>query len=514
MVSASVRWGRAGALAATFAATVVVGAWLVRPFDAGPADTDAAASVLYFDRIVAGSHLEAFVNTTPKPLLTLVYGSLHSITGDWRPGAWVTVLVLAAGVVMAAELVRRIAGPEAAVFAAVALVGSVALLAEVSWGQGLPWAFALWIAAGLALTRPRPRYGLAGLFLLVAALSRQETFLFLAVATAYVAWRVLRGQRSEWSGGLILVGWGALALIAVHDVLLTGDPLWWVKVSSISAAGHAPSLASAARLNVVHLLTVRYLLVVGIVGAIALIRWRSWFAFWALACMGPLVALFTFVLAFRGLAVLGHYFHPVELAVILSAAIGAGAVLAEVRRRAVARAPGRYRHGILATTTAAAALAAVVLSSPFAPASVSGRRAIGVQAVAAIRVDTYAPFLETALPTIPSPGPPDPGPYATPVPADVLLLAPRYQVNRLAVILRFPISRARWLEPARVDLAGGYPAVGSLLYFDGVLDPTTVTEETAVLRPSVPTVVGNVRVVPVFVDEAGKVWIERIESAP
>ena len=140
MVSAIVRSGRAGALAASFAAAAVVGAWLVRPFDARPAYTDAAASVLYFDRIVAGRHLEAFVNTTPKPLLTLVYGALHSLAGDWRPGAWVSVLVLAAGIVMASELVRRIAGLEAAAFATVALIGSHMLLAEVGWGQGLPWA--------------------------------------------------------------------------------------------------------------------------------------------------------------------------------------------------------------------------------------------------------------------------------------------------------------------------------------------------------------------------------------
>ena len=97
---------------------------------------------------------------------------------------------------------------------------------------------------------------------------------------------------------------------------------------------------------------------------------------------------------------------------------------------------------------------------------------------------------------------------------NVLLLAPRYQVNRLAVILQFPVSRAMWLDPARVDLAGGYPAIGSLLYFDGVLYPTIVTEQTAVLRPTVPTVVGNVRVVPIFVDEARQVWIERIEATP
>ena len=510
-----VRIGRISIASALFAAAVVVCAWLIRPFDGGPAATDAAASVLYFDRIVAGRHLEAFVNTTPKPLLTLVYGGLHALTWDWRAAAWVTVLVLAASIVMAAELVRRIAGLEAAAFAAVALIGSTALLAEASWGAGLPWAFALWLAAGLALMRPSPRYGLAGMFLLVAALARPETLFFLAVATTYLAWRVVRGPLPTWSSGLLLVGWLALVVMSVHDVLLTGDPLWWTKVASISAGnGHPASVGGVLRRNAMHLLDLRSFVVAGIVGAIVLIRRRSWLAFWALAVMGPMVALFTVALGLRGLTVLGHYLHPIDLAVILSAAIGVGTILAELRQRAVPLVPTPLRHGLPAITVASAALLAVALSSPFAPASSHARQQIGAEAEAALRVDTVVPILEGALPTIPSTSSPEPGPYATPDPADILLVAPRYQVNRLAAILRFPISRTRWLDPDRVDLARGYPAIGSLLYFDGVLRPDTVTEETAVLRPTVPTVVGNVRIVPIFVDEARQVWIERVEAAP
>ena len=30
---------------------------------------------------------------------------------------------------------------------------------------------------------------------------------------------------------------GALGVYGVHDLLLTGDPLWWTKVAGISAAG-------------------------------------------------------------------------------------------------------------------------------------------------------------------------------------------------------------------------------------------------------------------------------------
>lgn len=515
LAGSTLRPARIAVVGGSFAALTAIVAWLVRPFDGGPAATDAAASVLYWDRIVAHRQLEAFVDSTPKPLLTVVLGGLHALTGDWVAGSFVTVLALAAGIVMAAELARRVEGPEAAAFAAVALIGSAALLAETSWGYGLPWAFAFWMAAGVALMRPVPRYGWAGGFLLLAALARPETLLFTAAATAYLAWRVVRGPRPARSGGLILIGWLAVVVMAVHDLLLTGDPLWWTKVASISVAGRpVASVGGVARLNATHLLALRGLVVVGAVGAVVLIRKRAWLAFWGLAVMGPGVALFTMLLALRGLKVLGHYLHPIDIAVILGAAIGAGAILAEVRRRAATRVPRTRRPALTATLVASAAVAAVLLSSPFAPTSATARRTIGAEATAAVRVDAMVPVLEPAVVTLPPREAPDPGPYATPAPADIVVFAPRYQVNRLAVILGVPVSRIRWLDPALVDLAGGYPSSGSLLYFDGLLSPTTVTEATAVLRPSAPTVVGNVRVVPVFVDTGRRIWVERIEAAP
>ncbi|HKG19118.1 MAG TPA: hypothetical protein VKB00_05215, partial [Candidatus Limnocylindrales bacterium] len=64
-------------------AVVAVGL-VVQPFGPSLHDPDAAASVLFFDRIAAGNRLEAFVPTTPKPLLTLLYGAAWNATGDWR----------------------------------------------------------------------------------------------------------------------------------------------------------------------------------------------------------------------------------------------------------------------------------------------------------------------------------------------------------------------------------------------------------------------------------------------
>jgi hypothetical protein len=64
-------WTLAG-LVGLLAAAVL---WLVvQPLAGVGNDADSATTVLYFDRLVHGQRLEAFLPTTPKPLLTVVYG--------------------------------------------------------------------------------------------------------------------------------------------------------------------------------------------------------------------------------------------------------------------------------------------------------------------------------------------------------------------------------------------------------------------------------------------------------
>src|SRR5689334_22728547 len=131
-----------GLVIGTFAAVTAVLIWLVRPFDGGPAASDAASSVLYWDRIVRGDHLETFLNTTPKPLLTVVHGILHAIEGGWGLVSLSSILATAAAIVLSGEVVRRVAGWPGAAFAVVALTGSLTLLTNTSWAYGLGWAFA------------------------------------------------------------------------------------------------------------------------------------------------------------------------------------------------------------------------------------------------------------------------------------------------------------------------------------------------------------------------------------
>ena len=152
-----------------------VGLAVVQPFAVGPVGFDSAASVAFFDRIVGGQRLEAYVGATPKPLLTLVYGLLYDVTHDWRAISWATIGAFAVGTYLAARLVQRLAGLPAAVFAVIGLVGLSLLQSDLILAYATPWAMVGWFAAGLLVTGPRPRFGLAGIALMLAALARLET---------------------------------------------------------------------------------------------------------------------------------------------------------------------------------------------------------------------------------------------------------------------------------------------------------------------------------------------------
>ena len=127
-------------IALLFGLAVIVGTELARPFRSASIAFDSHVAVLHFERIVAGRQLEVFLSTTPKPLLTLVFGLLHAVAGGWAAIAWATVGAHALAVVLAALLASRLAGPIAGAFSAVAVLFSPALLFDVGFALATPWA--------------------------------------------------------------------------------------------------------------------------------------------------------------------------------------------------------------------------------------------------------------------------------------------------------------------------------------------------------------------------------------
>jgi hypothetical protein len=508
------RWGLSAGL---FAGVTALEFALVRPLQDGPAGPDAAAAVLYFDRIVSGHHLEVFVNSTAKPLLTVVLGSLHAISGDWRAGAVATVIVTAVGIVLASELVRRVANLGSAIFAGVALVGLISFQAEASWSYGLPWAFACWMTAGLLLVRPHPRFGAAGLMLLIGGLARAETFILVGVATSILGWMAVRGPRPPTRALLLMTGWLAIVGLCVHDLLLTGDPLWWTRVAAHSVAlndGRARSVAGVVRMSASLLWSSLPLAIAACLGGLHLLRTRSWVAAAGLIAIGPLVLVYTWVLAIARINVITHYLHPVYLAMVLGASVFVGLVLGTSGRAIVRRFPrtgGRPAHAIMALV---AVVLAVGLVRQYAPLSPVSRRSIALEADIASRLTSVEPILAHARPADPPGTTPVPGPMGAPDPTRIRLFVPAHRVPRLALDLGLTLTQIGRLDPTRVDLARGYPPVGAVVYIDGFVEAASVGRGTTALQVSAPTRVDGVVVVPISSDPVARSWIVRIDPAP
>jgi hypothetical protein len=508
---------RAGVFVGTFGAVTAVLLWLVRPLSGGPAASDAASSVLFWDRIVSGRHLEVFLNTTPKPLLTVVYGLLHEVDPGWRLVSVAAILATATGIVLAGEVVRRAVGIGGAAFAVVALTGSLPLASNASWAYGLGWALALWMAAALALLRPNPRYALAGAFLAVAGLVRPETFILLGVAVLALVGAALRGRPAPPRAWLIMIGFLAIAGLCLHDLLLTGTPLWWLSVAPHAVeinGGRSRSLPSTIRMALNLLLAQWPLAIVGAVGGVIALRRGAWIVAGGLVVLGPLVILATWFLAFRHIEVVGHYLHPVQLAMILGSAVAVGFALSVAQHGLAARiarldgAPGQLLVMLVASALA------VIASRPFTPLSASARGTVALEGALDARATRALATLQSTMPPRKVPLAADPGPLGSADPEFLTVLVPRHRLPRSAVDLDLPLTSIAVLRSKDVDLASGYPRANSIVYLDGKIDPGSIVDETAPLRVSVPTRVDGVTIVPVEVNAAEQIWIVLVTAAP
>lgn len=446
---------------------------VLRPFEAGPVSYDGGSSVIHFLRITSGQHLEAFISTTPKPLLTVVFGLLYHVFGDWRALSWATIGAYGVAIALSAWLATRLAGVVAGAFAAVALIASPALLAEVGIASAVPWAMVGWAAAGLAVTTERPRWALAGLALLLASLARLETLVVVMAALLVLVglWIVgrRRGQVLVPAGSWwLLLGFGALPVMLLHDWLLNGDPFFWLSVSARYSEAAGSAVLTPVRLA--RQLVIRYLPFLGfglfaLVGLTALARLRRWAILIGLLALGPAILVFLLLLATRGTFVTLRYAVPADVALAVSAAIGAGVSWSWISVRV------RWLRGrpALASTTGVMLLGLIALLAGWPPAPLNGatRETAARQLDVARRERAVVPILETRLSTLPG----NRDLVAPPGQAQYALLVPVSMRTLLAVDLALPLTRLGSTSAAGLDPLPGWLAVTELVYHDEVADP-------------------------------------------
>jgi hypothetical protein len=472
----------------------------------GPAtlDPDEHAAVLYFDRLVAGERLEEPLLSSPKPLLTIVHGLAWRAGHDWRLLEALGVAAFALAVVCLARAAARLGGPPAGAAAVLAVAGSGPLVLQAARGNSMVFALAGWSVALDALTRGTrppgpsrdreptgpdragpagPAWGLAAGALLVAGLARAESWLLLPLAAAYglLAWR--RGERRAL---LLVLPLAAPLLWLAHDWLLTGDPLYAVRVpgrytdlvSGRQVVPPADWLALVAR----RYLADPLLLALAAAGAIWLVRRRAWLWLVALGATGIGVLALLGLQAWQGTYISFRYFDPADLAVRLTAAFGAAALATWTTGRLV-----RGRGAV-----AGAALLVSVACWPLAPAdpvvASTLDRDTRLSANAATAVGVLAPVAAEQGTIVTASGP---------------------QRVRVAVELGLPLERVRDLFLAGRAAPLDQALAGSAAVFHDA-DGDRPTERFAPLSATVPRRVGTIELIPLRTDPGRGLYVHRV----
>ncbi len=503
-------------LIAAAVAFVAMRAWLP-----GTNDPDSMSSVLYFQRIAAGKHLEVTVLTAPKPLLTLVFGVTWNLVHDWRAVVWETIAIHGIGVALAARLASRVGGLSAGIFVAAALIASAPELAEVAQANSLPWAFAGWAAAGLAVSsRPR-RFGIAGAALLLAGMARLETWLIVGAAMGVLVMLAVPAVRSRAPGwppvrSVLPLTAALLAIPAVllHDYLLTGNPFYWLTVADAYTVLARPGLQPTSALTYMHGLVTRYgamlpLILLAVVGVAYLLTTRRWAVLVGIAGLigGVLVLLGGFAL--RGTFISARYYEEPGLGLILLAGVGIGAIvslIAGVLPRASLVVGARLAGLIVAV------LLGVVISLP-GPFTSQLESRFSIQQSASADLEAVMPRLRQIMGAVRKPAPsaaPAKKGFTVVDPKRATAYVPRALQRRIAIeldvaltMLADPTAAALIARPERLLVAGQY------VYHDINVD--VPREWFSGLEVTKEKPLGKLRVVPLAY-KPGTYWLVQVQA--
>jgi hypothetical protein len=302
----------------------LVSAVLVRLSGPAMLDPDEHASVLYFERLIRLERLEAPLLSTPKPLLTVMYGIAWSFTQSWRTLTLLTLIAFAVGVVALARAAGRLVGPWGAVLMIITMVGWGPWLVRVAWGNSIIYAFSCLAVALDALSAPRRRWAVAGIALFLAMLVRSESWLLLPLLgiVGLVAWR--RGERgAAW---LAIAFLGPLVWLG-HDWLLSGSPLYSASVpqryTDLISGRHPVGGRAFAKTVFLRYRATPLLDALALLGLVRLIQRRALVWLGALAFLGPGMLALLAVYAWNGLYISFRYWDFPDLAVRVAAALGA-----------------------------------------------------------------------------------------------------------------------------------------------------------------------------------------------
>jgi hypothetical protein len=500
-------------LLAVFAAGV--GVQVAKPLWGPAISFDSQVSVFHFQLLTSGRHIDEFITTTPKPLLTVVYGVLYEL-GSWRAISLAAIGAYVVGVVLAAALAHRLAGPVAAAFAGVGTAMSATLVYDVGFALGTPWALACWLAAGLAASASKPRYAVAGVFLALATLARLETILVTATMVVAlggaVAYHVLRGgaapPRHAWIG--VGVAACAVPVMAIHDLLVAGDPLYWTRVASVYSAHTSLPILSPTdvlRLIVNHWARFGGLVLLAVGGAAWLTIERRRSILLAALALGPL-ALFALVgLAVRGIFVESRYLAAPELTTILLAAVGLGRIAKTLQLATVEGRPiGPRTAGTVGASVAVCAAAvgtAIVLVQPFWVQRPNLLATVQQNGQLAAHLERAVPVMAAALRL---------GRAATP-PGVAKVIVPRQVPFRAIVDLGL---QQRDVDSQRInafDIGSRFPVAGQIVMHDEFEMPIPPASDLLKIRTPEPTVVDGVLVEPLLADGAAGLWVVELVAS-
>lgn len=500
--------------ASAFGLAALSAAWIVRPIHVGTLGYDAAASVLYSQRLMAGTTLEAFTGATPKALLTAVYGLAYGLVPDWRVISWLAIAAYAGGIAASAALAHRLSGVGAAAFVAVGLVGSAELLQDVDLAYAVSWALLCWAVAGLLATGSRPRFAPAGIVLAIGGLARFETLLIVGLAGLVLVVGAtiarLRGRPVDAfrARAPILLGLLALPIQALHDWLLTGDPLYAEKVPVIGSAGlPLVGVGGAFRAIGNHYAAEPILLALAVLGIAFLVARARWGIVVGLVALGPGVVAFITFLALRQIYISDRYIAPADVALTFAAAIGLGSL-----RVPALEAPLRgtlSRLGPVVVAVIVGSMTALAVIRPFGPLDLATRSAITVNAAVHRDVARVVPDLLRVLADVPGirASPKDGSPTRA-MGSRAIVLAPVLTVPQLAVELQLPLSSISGTVGASIATDGTYPRPGQVVFHQ--VDRDQPRAPFALFEVDRPTPEGHITVVPLLVDPDHRFWLVRI----